>query len=216
MIPSYRTIHSYGEESIIIKKSKFIGYAMPVSSEEEAVAFIEEIRKKHWDATHNCYAYQIGFHDEIQKSNDDGEPSGTAGKPILEVIKKERLKNVAVVVTRYFGGILLGAGGLVRAYGQAAALGLRAAGIVTRLLCDEVYIDIDYTWLGKVEHELRTHGFFVHHIDYAERVRVTVWVPVEDTERLLSLLTNATNGRADLTRGNPLYASVDENGKLVG
>jgi uncharacterized YigZ family protein len=216
MIPSYRTIHSYGEESIIIKKSKFIGYAMPVSSEEEAVAFIEEIRKKHWDATHNCYAYQIGFHDEIQKSNDDGEPSGTAGKPILEVIKKERLKNVAVVVTRYFGGILLGAGGLVRAYGQAAALGLRAAGIVTRLLCDEVYIDIDYTWLGKVEHELRTHGFFVHHIDYAERVRVTVWVPVEDTDRLLSLLTNATNGRADLTRGNSLYASVDENGKLVG
>jgi uncharacterized YigZ family protein len=215
MIPSYRTIHGYGEETIIIKKSKFIGYAMPVTSEEEAVAFIEEIRKKHWDATHNCYAYQIGYHDEIQKSNDDGEPSGTAGKPILEVIKKERLKNVVVVVTRYFGGIMLGAGGLVRAYGQTAALGLKAAGIVTRLLCNRVHIQIDYTWLGKVEHEMRAHQFFIHHIDYAEQVHVTAWVPVDDTDRLVKLLTNATSGRAEITIGDPLYASVDENGQLV-
>jgi uncharacterized YigZ family protein len=215
MIPSYRTIHGYGEETIIIKKSKFIGYAMPVTSEEEAVAFIEEIRKKHWDATHNCYAYQIGYHDEIQKSSDDGEPSGTAGKPILEVIKKERLKNVVVVVTRYFGGIMLGAGGLVRAYGQTAALGLKAAGIVTRLLCNQVHISIDYTWLGKVEHEMRAHQFFIHHIDYAERVHVTAWVPVDDTDRLVKLLTNATSGRAEITIGDSLYASVDENGQLV-
>ncbi|GIM45673.1 IMPACT family member YvyE [Collibacillus ludicampi] len=215
MIPSYRTIHGYGEETIIIKKSKFIGYAMPVTSEEEAVAFIEEIRKKHWDATHNCYAYQIGYHDEIQKSSDDGEPSGTAGKPILEVIKKERLKNVVVVVTRYFGGIMLGAGGLVRAYGQTAASGLKAAGIVTRLLCNQVHISIDYTWLGKVEHEMRAHQFLIHHIDYAERVHVTAWVPVDDTDRLVNLLTNATSGRAEITIGDSLYASVDENGQLV-
>lgn len=215
-ILSYRTVQGYGEETVMIKKSKFIGYAKPVETEAEAIAFVEEIRKKHWDATHNCYAYQIGFHDEIQKSSDDGEPAGTAGKPILEVIKKEKLKNVAVVVTRYFGGVLLGAGGLVRAYGQTAGMGLRAAGIMTRLLCREVSLSIDYTWLGKVEHELRSHGFFLHHIDYAERVRITLWVPVKETERLLELLADATNGQGEVMTGETLYASVDEKGQLVG
>jgi uncharacterized YigZ family protein len=214
MLTSYRTIKGYGEETILIKKSRFIGYAMPAESEEEAVRFVESIQKKHWDATHNCYAYQIGPHDEIQKSNDDGEPSGTAGKPILEVIKKEGLKNVVVVVTRYFGGIMLGAGGLVRAYGQAAGAGLRAAGIVTRSLFQTVVVDIDYTWLGKVENETLQAGYFVDHIEYTDRVRVTALLPVEETERYTKLITDATHGQAVITLADPVYVTIQD-GKLV-
>lgn len=214
MLTSYRTIKGYGEETIIIKKSRFIGYAMPVETEEEAARFIESIQKKHWDATHNCYAYQIGSHDEIQKSNDDGEPSGTAGKPILEVIKKEGLKNVAIVVTRYFGGIMLGAGGLVRAYGQTAGAGLRAAGIVTRLLFQTVDVNIDYTWLGKVENETLQAGYFVDHIEYLDRVRVSALVPVEETENYTKMITNATNGQAIIEARDTVYGTIQD-GKLV-
>ncbi|MFC4769492.1 YigZ family protein [Effusibacillus consociatus] len=214
MLTSYKTIKGYGEETIIIKKSRFIGYAMPAETEEEAVKFIESIQKKHWDATHNCYAYQIGPHDEIQKSNDDGEPSGTAGKPILEVIKKEGLKNVAVVVTRYFGGIMLGAGGLVRAYGQTAGAGLRAAGIVTRSLFQMIHVGIDYTWLGKVENETLQAGYFVDHIEYMDRVRVTALVPAEEAERYAKLITNTTHGQAEIMIGESIYATIQD-GKLV-
>ncbi len=214
MLVTYKTIKGYGEDTLIIKKSRFIGYAMPVETEEAAIQFIESIRKKHWDATHNCYAYQIGPHDEIQKSNDDGEPSGTAGKPILEVIKKEGLKNVVVVVTRYFGGIMLGAGGLVRAYGQSAGAGLHAAGIVTRSLLQTVHIGIDYTWLGKIENEILQAGHFIDHIEYLDRVRVTALVPVEATESFTKLIANATHGQAELTLGDSIYASVMD-GKLV-
>lgn len=214
MLTSYKTVKGYGEETVIIKKSRFIGYAMPAETEEEAVRFIETIQKKHWDATHNCYAYQIGPHDEIQKSNDDGEPSGTAGKPILEVIRKEGLKNVAVVVTRYFGGIMLGAGGLVRAYGQTAGAGLRAAGIVTRSLFQTIHVGIDYTWLGKVENEILQAGYFIDHVEYLERVRVAALAPVEEAGRLAHLITDATNGRAEIVMGDRVYATTQD-GKLV-
>lgn len=111
MLERYKTVRRAGDKEIVIKKSRFIGHVMPVEREEEAVSFIEEIKKRHWNATHNCSAYMIGERDEIQKQSDDGEPSGTAGKPILEVIRNQGLKNVAIVVTRYFGGIMLGAGG---------------------------------------------------------------------------------------------------------
>jgi uncharacterized YigZ family protein len=215
LLTSYRTLLAPGEETIIIKKSRFIGYAAPVSSEEEALAFIQSIQKKHWDATHNCYAYVFGPHHEIQKSNDDGEPAGTAGKPILEVIKKEDLRNVAVVVTRYFGGIMLGAGGLIRAYSQTAAAGLHAAGIVTRKLFQEVAISIDYSWLGKVEHEIRdAENFHIDRVEYTERVTVYALVPVEETERLHKRITNATNGQAELTNTMTRYVFVQD-GKLV-
>ncbi|GAX89643.1 YigZ family protein [Effusibacillus lacus] len=214
MLSSYKTIKEYGEETIIIKKSRFIGYALPVETEEEAIRFVEAIRKKHWDATHNCYAYQIGSHDEIQRSNDDGEPAGTAGKPILEVIRKEGLKNTAVVVTRYFGGIMLGAGGLVRAYGQTAGAALKAAGIVTRSLFQTVYVGIDYTWLGKVENETLQAGYFVDSTEYSDRVRVSVLVPAEEAERYTKLITNATHGQAEIALGEPVYAMI-QNGKLV-
>jgi uncharacterized YigZ family protein len=214
LLTSYRTLFGPGEETIFIKKSKFIGYATPVESEEEALAFVASIQKKHWDATHNCYAYVFGPHDEIQKSNDDGEPAGTAGKPILEVIKKEHLHNCAVVVTRYFGGIMLGAGGLIRAYGQTAGAGLHAARIVTRQLFQEIAVEIDYTWLGKVENEIHAAAFHIDHVDYLERVTVYALVPVADTERFHNLLINATNGQAVLLNTEQRYL-FEQDGKLI-
>lgn len=158
MLERYKTVRRAGEKEIVIKKSRFIGHVRPVETEDEAIAFIEEIKKKHWNATHNCSAYMIGERDEIQKQSDDGEPSGTAGKPILEVIKNQGLKNVAIVVTRYFGGIMLGAGGLIRAYTDGAVAAIEAGEAITRVLHQEVFLELEYTWLGKVENELRNRG----------------------------------------------------------
>ncbi len=121
-IPSYFTVKQRGEHEIVIQKSRFIAHFARVETEEEAQDFIQEIKKQHWSATHNCSAYLIGEQDQIQKANDDGEPSGTAGVPMLEVLKKRELKDTVVVVTRYFGGIKLGAGGLIRAYGEGQLL----------------------------------------------------------------------------------------------
>lgn len=215
MLTSYRTLLAPSEETIIIKKSRFIGYATPVASEEEALAFIQQIQKQHWDATHNCYAYVFGPHQEIQKSNDDGEPSGTAGKPILEVIKKEDLRNVAVVVTRYFGGIMLGAGGLIRAYSQTAAAGLHAAGIVTRKLFQEISIAIDYTWLGKVENEIHaTDDYHLDRVEYMDRVTVYALVPVEKADALHKQIINATHGQAELQNTEQKYV-FEQDGRLI-
>lgn len=211
---SYQSLAGYGEETVIIKKSRFIGQAMPVESEAEASEFIEKIQKQYWDANHNCYAYQIGLHDEYQKANDNNEPAGTAGKPMLEVIKREQLKNVVVVVTRYFGGTLLGAGGLVRAYSQTAAAAIKAAGIVTRSLFQKVQINIDYTWLGKIENETIAAGCFISGIEYTDRVTVKVLVPFAQIENYCQLITNATNGQAVIATGEKLYGAVMD-GKLV-
>ena len=126
MLSLYLTVSGYGEAEIEIQKSRFIAYVQRAEEEEAAAAFIEQIKKKHWNATHNCSAYVIGGNDQWQKADDDGEPSGTAGKPILEIIKKNQLKDTVIVVTRYFGGIKLGAGGLIRAYGKSASAGLKA------------------------------------------------------------------------------------------
>lgn len=215
MLKSYRTLLSSAEETVFIKKSKFIGYASPVASEEEALSFIATLQKKHWDANHNCYAYVLGPHQEIQKASDDGEPSGTAGKPILEVIKKEELHDVVVVVTRYFGGILLGAGGLIRAYSSTAAAGLHAAQIVTRQLFQEIAIEIDYSWLGKVENEIHSvETWHIDRIDYLERVTVYALVPVDDTEAFHKRLINATNGQATLLDTEQKYL-FEQEGKLI-
>jgi len=207
-IKEYRTVASATEETIIIKKSKFISYIQPVDTEEEALEFIDTIRKKHWDATHNCFAYVIGEHDHIQKASDDGEPSGTAGKPILEVIKKEHLKNVAIVVTRYFGGIMLGAGGLIRAYGQSAAEGIHKAGIVLKVLHTEVIATVDYTWVGKLENELHNRGYQITGTEYTDKVTFTILAVSGEEQKLTTLLTDLTNGQAELQRGNQLYVDL--------
>ena len=173
MLEQYRTVRSSGSLEVVIRKSRFIGHVMPVENEDEAVSFIEDIKKKHWNATHNCSAYTLGERDEIQRQSDDGEPSGTAGKPILEVIRNQGVKNVAIVVTRYFGGIMLGAGGLIRAYTDGAVLALEAGEVITRVLRRAVFVEIDYTWLGKVENELRGRGTKTGETLFTDKVTLT-------------------------------------------
>jgi uncharacterized YigZ family protein len=190
---SYRTIGKAGETEIIIQKSRFICRAKPVRTEEEANQFIQEITKKHWDATHNCYAYLIT--DLIQKSSDDGEPAGTAGRPILEVIHAKKLLYTAIVITRYFGGIKLGAGGLIRAYSQSASAAIEAAGIVNRLLHQKVSLTFDYSFMGKIEYELRQSGYRLDPPQFTDRVTWSVWVPVGKENAFISQVDNWTNGK---------------------
>src|SRR5690625_1889670 len=169
MLREYFTVKHSGEDQLIIQKSRFIGYVRRVETEEAAQKFINEIKKQHHDATHNCSAYIIGEHNQIQKANDDGEPSGTAGIPILEVLKKQNLKDTAVVITRYFGGIKLGAGGLIRAYSSTTSKAIQTTGIVKRQLMQGISIIIDYPLLGKLENEIRQSEHILESIDYTEK-----------------------------------------------
>lgn len=205
MLEQFKTVRQFGSKEIVIKKSRFIGYGKPVANEEEAIAFIEEIKKQHWNATHNCSAYVIGERDEIQKASDDGEPSGTAGKPILEVIKNQGLKNTAIVVTRYFGGILLGAGGLIRAYSDGAVAAIEAADAIVKMLHQEVFVEIDYTWLGKLENELRNKETRMGETQFTDKVTLTCLPVVSETERFMAWITDLTQGQAVIRKGEPIY-----------
>ncbi|NIK66689.1 MULTISPECIES: YigZ family protein [unclassified Paenibacillus] len=205
MLERYSTVRGPGSEEVVIKKSRFIGYAKPVETEEEAVSFIDEIKRLHRAATHNCSAYVVGERDQHQKASDDGEPSGTAGKPILEVIKHKGLKNVAVVVTRYFGGIMLGAGGLVRAYTDGAVAGIEAAGEIVRVLHREVFVDVDYTWYGKVENELHGRGTRLGGTEFTDRVTVKCLPVVSEADAFVAWMTDLTQGQAVITEGEELY-----------
>lgn len=209
MLPHYYTVKQAGEHEIIIQKSRFIAHFSRAETEEKAIAFIESIKKQHWQATHNCSAYLIGEHNLIQKANDDGEPSGTAGVPMLEVLKKRNLKDTAVVVTRYFGGIKLGAGGLIRAYGGAVSEGLNAVGIVERTLMRLVHTTVEYTWLGKIENEIRQSPYLLQGIDYLNNVVIRTYVKEADTEAFLQWMTELTNGQAKLSEGELVYLEKD-------
>lgn len=215
MLDSYRTVNQFGEAEIVIKRSRFIGHAAPAETEEQAIAFIEGIRKKHAQATHNCYAYVAGERDQFQKQSDDGEPSGTAGKPILEVIKKRGLKNVAVVVTRYFGGIMLGAGGLVGAYTEGAAVGIEAAKPVVRRLHQVVSIEADYTWHGKIEHEIRTSGTLLQDTQFADKVTVIALPLAAEAERWAARMTDITQGRCPIQLGETRYITHPMEDKII-
>lgn len=205
MLPRYKTVKGYGENEINIQKSRFIAYIERAETEEQAQEFIQMLKKKNWDATHNCSAYLIGEHDQIQKANDDGEPSGTAGVPILEVLKKKNLKDTVVVVTRYFGGIKLGAGGLIRAYGKATSEGLNAIGIVERKLMRVMHTTIDYTLLGKVENELRSSIYTIKEIHYLEKVELETFVEEGEKENFSAWMVELTNGQAVISEGEVLY-----------
>ncbi|MEH7235753.1 YigZ family protein [Bacillus sp. JJ1562] len=201
MLHSYYTVKGYGEHEINIQKSRFIAYIDRATTEEEAQEFIQKIKKQNWDATHNCSAYLIGENDQIQKANDDGEPSGTAGVPILEVLKKKHLKDTVVVITRYFGGIKLGAGGLIRAYGKSTSEGLQATGIVERKLMRVMHTKIDYTWLGKVENELRSSVYQIKEIKYIDAVEIETYVEESQTPQFTEWMTELTNGQAEISEG---------------
>ncbi|MGG3467866.1 YigZ family protein [Neobacillus pocheonensis] len=211
MLPSYFTVKETGEHEIVIQKSRFIAHIKRVETEQEAQEFIQVIKKKHWDATHNCSAYLIGEQDQIQKANDDGEPSGTAGVPILEVLKKRKLKDSAVVVTRYFGGIKLGAGGLIRAYGKATSEGLDAVGIVERKLMQVIHVKIDYTWLGKLEKEIRASSYQMKEIHYLDNVIIDTYVEKSHVDTFQDWMVDLTNGQCSIVQGETVYLEEDYN-----
>ncbi|WJV19317.1 YigZ family protein [Rossellomorea marisflavi] len=205
MLHKYYTVKGPGENEIVIERSRFIAHVARVETEEEAQAFIADIKKQHWSANHNCSAYMIGENNLIQKANDDGEPSGTAGVPMLEVLKKRDLKDTVVVVTRYFGGIKLGAGGLIRAYGKSTSEGLNATGVVERKLMRIMKTKIDYTWLGKVENEVRSSHYQLKEIHYLDAVEVEVYVEEAAKEGFTSWMTELTNGQGEISEGEVEY-----------
>ena len=195
MSENYRTVTKNAQAEFVEKKSRFIAYVRKVSTEDEARAFIEEIKKKHWDATHNVFAYQVGESSEIQRFSDDGEPQGTAGMPVLNVLKGGELKNTAIVVTRYFGGTLLGTGGLVRAYGRAASLGVEAAGISEMVLMKRYRIQADYSLFGKIEYYIQTEGFPLENVSYTDTVTAEVLIEPQQENGFLKKLSETASGR---------------------
>lgn len=193
-----RTVYEGGQGEIIEKKSRFIATVKPVKTEEEALEFIESLKKKYWDATHNCFAYIIGGGTPLKRCSDDGEPSGTAGRPMLDVLEGESLSDVAVVVTRYFGGTLLGTGGLVRAYSGAVRAGLDASVLITRLRGIHLLIGTDYTGLGKIQYLLGQRGIKTLESRYTDAVELSVLVPDEEIKTLKQEITEVTSGAAKL------------------
>lgn len=205
MLAHYKTIKQFGAAEMIIKKSRFIGHAMPVLNEAEAVHFIESIKKEHSAATHNCSAYVIGERDQIQKQSDDGEPSGTAGKPILEVIKQQGLKNVAIVVTRYFGGMMLGAGGLIRAYTDGAVIAVQAAEPIYQVSHRRISVEVDYTWYGKLENEFRSRNILLGEVLFTDKVVVVCYPLERQAEAFVNWITELTQGQSILKLGEAEY-----------
>lgn len=211
---NYKTLHKFGVDEYIVEKSTFIGYAKPIKTEEEAIEFVNEIKKKHKDATHNVWAYTVGENMNIQRYSDDGEPQGTAGIPTLEVIKKEDLRDVVVVVTRYFGGIKLGAGGLVRAYTKGAKVGIEAGIVIEKVKYTEVKIKIEYTQLGRIQNEIMNLGFKVKDTIYSEDVEIIVYSKIEDVQSLTDRMIDITSGTADVSLGEEYYLS-EKDGQLI-
>ena len=196
MLEQYKTVYVGGEAEIIEKKSRFIATVKPVKTEEEAIAFIESLKKKYWNATHNCFAYVIGEHFQIQRCSDDGEPSGTAGKPMLDVLLGEEIHDVAVVVTRYFGGTLLGTGGLVRAYQSSTKAGLEASKVITKKHGHKIVVQTDYTGLGKIQYILGQKGLPILNTEYTDRVALEVLLPEAEVKSVVAEITEGTNGQA--------------------
>lgn len=197
---NYKTVYQGGRGEIVEKKSRFIADVFPVSSESEAMECLEGIKKQYWDARHHCWAYIIGAEHILERCSDDGEPSGTAGKPILEVIKGQELRQVLVVVTRYFGGTLLGTGGLVRAYTAASREGLSHSNIITKIYGFKLKIYADYTYLGKLQYLLAQQDVSILDSEYTDAVELTVLVPEDDETRIIKEIIEGTNGKCSVQR----------------
>ena len=203
MLDKYKVVYKGGQDEIIEKKSRFIATVAPVESEEEALAFIEAMKKKYWDARHNCFAY-------------DGEPGGTAGKPMLDVLLGEEIRNIVVVVTRYFGGTLLGTGGLVRAYSSSAQAGIRASVIITRIRGLKLNIKTDYNGLGKVQYILGQRGIKLIDSIYTENVELSVLLPLGEVKTVEAEITEGTNGRVKMEEGDECWFSqIDGEPQIV-
>lgn len=211
MLSEYRIAYKGGEGEIVEKKSRFIATVLPVDQEEEALEFIEKMKKKYWNATHNCYAYVIGDRHEIQRYSDDGEPGGTAGRPMLDVLLGEDIHNVAVVVTRYFGGTLLGTGGLVRAYSSATKAGLASSVIITKTPGVKLRITTDYTGLGKIQYILGERKIPILNTVYTDKVEMELVIPTVQREQMTDALTEGTNGKVQFGEAESCYyAEIDK------
>ncbi|WP_430534999.1 YigZ family protein [Listeria rocourtiae] len=209
MLENYLTIREAGQHEIIIEKSRFICSIIRATDEQTAQKFVTNVKKLHWNASHNCSAYLIGERDQYQKANDDGEPSGTAGVPMLEVLKKKRLKNVAVVVTRYFGGVKLGSGGLVRAYGTAVSETCNTLGIVERSLAMIISCTLDYSSHAKFGNALEKEGYQISNTTFTDKVVLDVYVDSADVVLFQEWAINLTNGQVQLQKNGQEYREKD-------
>lgn len=208
MLESYKTLLEGGTGEIVEKKSRFIATVRLVETEEEALAFIEEMKKKYWDARHNCYVYSVGMNREYTRCSDDGEPSGTAGRPMLDVILGEDIYNIAVVVTRYFGGILLGTGGLVRAYSKAVQEGLRGSRVIEKQYGISLEVTTDYTGIGKIQYIAGERKLPILDSEYTDKVVMKLLVPAGDVASVQKAITEGTSGRAKMQKEKDLYFAV--------
>ena len=207
----YLVVYKGGEGEIIEKKSRFIATVCPVETEEAAVAFINEMKKKYWDARHNCSAFVLGERQEMTRCSDDGEPAQTAGRPMLDVLLREGITNVAVVVTRYFGGVLLGTGGLVRAYQAATQAGLVASKIIEKCQGTKLVIHTDYNGLGKLQYLFGQQKLAILNTEYAADVVMTVLVPSGQKDMIYKSVVEQTNGSAGLEwEESVIYAVIDK------
>ena len=203
----YKTLKQAASDQFVVQKSRFIGYASPAVTEEEALQFLQSIRQKHRDATHNCYAYIIGANRGIQRFSDDGEPGGTAGLPIMEVLNAKEVVNCCVVVTRYFGGILLGAGGLVRAYSHSCAIALNAAQVVRMEKSRRMLFEVPYPMWDKVLHHAKSQPVLFEDTTFTTAVQCTLLIREKDEAAFIKLLQTLTDGRINLcTSEELLYA----------
>ena len=211
MVNGYKVVYEGGQDEIVEKKSRFIATVRPVETEEEAVAFINEMKKKYWDAKHNCSAFVIGERQEFNRCSDDGEPAQTAGRPMLDVLLREGITNVAVVVTRYFGGVLLGTGGLVRAYQEATKAGLNASKIIVKQKGKRLAVQTDYTGLGKLQYLFASENVTIEETEYTENVTIHAVIPKDSTESIIKKITEATNGTSKTEWGDDIvFAECDQ------
>lgn len=206
----YKAIYKGGTGEIVEKKSRFIAHVKSVSTIEEAQEFVEKIKKEYWDARHNCYAFSIGVDQVTNRCNDDGEPGGTAGKPILEVITGSGVKNIVIVVTRYFGGTLLGTGGLVRAYTDASKAGLENSVIIEKIPGKRIAISTDYSDLGKIQYILAENNIVIEYTDYSDKVKIFALAPEDEKETLKKKLVEATGGRVGMEEQQSVYFGMAE------
>lgn len=212
---NFRTVFQSASAEEIIEKSRFIAYGSPIQTEAEAVQFIEQIKKKHWDAAHNVPVYVLGEHYTTQRYSDDGEPSGTAGVPILSMLKNEGITNVVLVVTRYFGGIKLGTGGLVRAYTHTAKLGLEACLLIEKVTYDHVFVVVAYHLHGKIQnHLLGAEDLIIENTAFSDQVEIELYVLPEKFETLKNKITDLCSGQVEIQQMGQAYLSIN-NGNIL-
>lgn len=201
----YKILYKEGEAEIAEKKSRFIAHIAPANTEEEAQEFVEKIKKQYWDARHNCWAYSVGEKQPSLRCSDDGEPSGTAGKPMLEVITGQGIHNVVAVVTRYFGGTLLGTGGLIRAYTKSTQEGIKESIVIEKRLGQKISLTCDYTTSGKIQYITATDDIPVLDTIYTDNVTFELIVPVEEVGMVEKKFMEASMGKGVLEKGEEAY-----------